>query len=170
MCDSITCFHENYIFLILINSTQLSEWHPSNKASNKTLSQNHRSNRNSYSFVFFKLKLHGFNQWVIFLKKPGFKYLQYNIKEYDFHINSVCNYKIKILFKSPITNFLSIKVFYAGSQSFLKIKIRQSNASVMSSRWPHICNELNTLKYFIFQRGKDSLHPNHISQMLSQTS
>lgn len=110
MYDSITCIHENYRFLILINSTQLNEWYPSSKATTKYyLKINHKSNGNSYPF--FKLKNLVLNSFLNSFKKTSFKYLQYNIKEYDFPIRSVYNSKIKILFKSPTTHFPSIKVF-----------------------------------------------------------
>lgn len=47
--------------------------------------------------------------------------------------------------------FFPLRCFKQNLSLFLhKIQARQYNPSVMSSRWPHICNKLNTLKYFIF--------------------
>lgn len=48
--------------------------------------------------------------------------------------------------------FLPLRYFKQDLSLLHKIQVRQSHPSVMSSRWPHICNELNTLKYFIFSK------------------
>lgn len=82
--------------------------------------------------------------------KNCFKHLKYNIKEYDFPISSVYNHKIK---SHHQLIFFPLRCSKQDLSLFLqKIQVRQSNPSVMSSRWPHTCNELNTLKYFIFSK------------------
>lgn len=121
-------------------------------------------------FFFFKLKCHGFKQ-CYFKKTLVLNIFNIILKNMIFLSAVYITIKSKSYLNHQQLIFFPLRYFKQDLSLFLhKIKIRQSNPSVISWRWPHICNELNTLKYFIFQSGKDSLHPNHIFQMLSQTS